>query len=323
MEPAARTMQLSVLENGKAVEKPPQKSVSWSGRQVQLFPVYLSGIAGLISAGVAVVEGIKKNWVGVGLSVFVFVALVIVTFCYYRDLPIKTIEQSAVDIANVNQDLVRRIRELQTVNGENQKEIGRFQASVKDAQANQERAESNLAKVQLELKDVTEKLGDVKGAFDRIQTMSGQFRLGVSELAKHVISFANGNEKLKKEVAEIALTIQKMDNLGVKFDSESRELKENNEQMDTKLGDYKKLLNQLGTVVDVLLPDYEAHKESFKEYEAMRAQNAEMQKQLEQLKKNNEDLVKAEATLLELQKLSSNLSDSNILAKLGEVLKPK
>lgn len=323
MQPAVKTMELSDIEKGKALERPPQKSVGWCGRQVQLFPVYLAGIASLISAGVAVESGIKKNWVGVGLSVFVVVALIIVTVCYYRDIPIKTMEQSAEDMANVNEDLRRRLRELQEINFQNKETIDRFQTSVKLAQANQEKAEANLAKVQGELKDVTEKLTDAKGAFDRIQAMSAQFRSGVSELAKHVLSFANGNEKLKQEVAEIATMIQKIDNLGVKIDSESRELKENNEQMDTKIEDYKKLLSQLGTVVDVLLPDYEAHKESLKEYEEMRTQNAEMRKQLEQLKKNNEDLVKTEATLLELQKLTSNLSDPHVLAKLDALLKPK
>jgi DNA repair exonuclease SbcCD ATPase subunit len=321
--PAARSIELTTLERGEA-RQPPQQQVNWCGRQVQRLPIYFGGVVGIGCLGAAAYEGSKKNWFAVGFFIFVAVGVAIIAYCYYRNIPIKTMEQSAEDMQNSSQTLSVQVKELEAINGENRKTIARLEAVVKDAKANEERTEEALKKAQAELKDVTEKLSDAKGAFERIQVISNQFREGVNELAKKVLNFTNaGNEKLKKEVSEIADTIAKIDQLGLKIDTEARELKENNEQMDEKIQDYKKLLSQLGTVVEVLLPDYDAHKETLKEFDEMRVQNEEMKKRIEQLTGIVKSLETSKDEILELQKLNQNLSDPNVISKLGDLLKAK
>lgn len=323
--PIAKPIELTVLERGEAYRQPPpQQKVSWCGRQVQLLPAYFAVVVGVSCFGAAAYEGSKKNWFAVSFFIVVALGVSIIAYCYYRNIPIKTIEQSAEDMQNSNRTLANQVKELEAINAENKVTIGRLENAVQNAKATEDRLESALKNTRAELKDVADKLEDAKSAFDRIQIISKQFREGVSELAKKVLSFTNvGNEKLKSQVSEIADTIAKIDQLGLKIDSESRELKENNDQLDNKIQDYKKLLSQLGTVVDVLLPDYEAHKESLQEFEAMKHQNEVMQREIADLKKIIDELEKSKSTIMELKKLNDNLSDPNIVSKLGDLLKPK
>lgn len=324
---APAAIELNVMNrNPPQLEAPPrpQTPQTWCGRAVHAIPGCLGVSAVAFGTGMAIYGGVIHNYVFTGGGILVDVTVVALSVLYYCNVPTKNIEDSTRDLQKQNSALTNEVAVLKQTLEENKKVINSLQASVATAATKVNELETVLKNNAAEMKDVTQKLTETKNAFVQMQAISNIFRSGVSDLANKVLKLTQSeNEELKRSVQEIVVIVQKLNDLNQKVDSEVVMIKAANDEFSGDLQNYGRLMGQLKNVVDVLIPDFEAHQQTDKELEGMKEQAKLMRQEIDELKQVKQEHEKLQETVLEYQRLVQNLNDPAVMSKLSKLLQRK